>query len=242
MKKLNIKYLPANSKKGFRTLDGLNRPIKPAKGTILCNSLEKFGIIRPVVVAYLTFKGVKDYYIIDGQHLYFAFLRLGWDIPYTEIEIKNEQELVEALALVNNSSTPWSMQDYIQAWSHIRPDYKTLTKYFNMYDLELSTIAGILYGKTESISKVVKTGRFKVGNVSKAVKIMDFTTDLLNIIPRQDRTTNRRLVNSYIKFVYENYCTYNHANFTAYVKKNKKRLEFVNCSDDDLHNFYSKSI
>ena len=202
----------------------------------------KLGILRPVVVAYLDFKGVKDYYIIDGQHLYHALIRLGYDIPYVVVDIKNDEELIETLALVNNSSKSWTMTDYVQAWGFTNNDYKTLVKHFNVYDLEMCTIAGILHGRTENISKTVKTGKFKVNNEEKALKLMDYTTDMLKVLPRLDRTSNRRLVNSYIMFVYDNYSNYDHKKFIIYLKKNIARLEFLNSSDDDLMNFYSKGI
>jgi len=238
----NLSFLKKDSKKGFRTLDNVNRSIKPSPVTTMVNSILKIGVIRPVVVAYLDFKGVKDYYIIDGQHLYFALLRLGYDIPYVVVDIKNDEELVETLALVNNTSKSWVMTDYLQAWSFIREDYRILTKYFNIYDLELCTVAGILYNKTENISKALKTGKFKVSNEERAVKLMDYTTDVLKVLPRQDRATNRRLVNSYIMFVYDNFNDYNHKKFISYLKSNLARLEFVNPSTDDLTDFYSQGI
>lgn len=241
-KLMNILYLKKDSKKGFRILDNVNRAIRPSPVTVMANSIMKLGVLRPVTVALLDFKGIKDYYIIDGQHLYFALLRLGYDIPYVIIDIKTDEELVETLALVNNSSRSWTMSDYVQAWAFINENYKTLVKYFNIYDLELCTIAGILHGRTENIAKTVKTGKFKVNCEEKAICLMDFTTDMLKIIPRQDRTSNKRLVNSYITFVYDNYTKYNHKKFMAYLKKNIARLEFLNGSDDDLMNFYSQGI
>jgi hypothetical protein len=143
---------------------------------------------------------------------------------------------------MNNSSKSWTMTDYVQSWSFVEQDYKTLIKYFNIYDLELCTIAGILYGRTENISKTVKTGNFKVNNEEKAVKLMDYTTDVLKVLPRLDRSNNRRLVNSYIMFVYDNYSNYDHKKFMAYLRKNIARLEFLNSSDDDLMSFYSQGI
>lgn len=241
-KMFDVKWLSKAAKKGFRTLDNVNRAIIPSHVTKMAESIMKLGILRPVVVAYLDFKGVKDYYIIDGQHLYHALIRLGYDIPYVTIDVKNDEELIESLALLNNSSKSWTMTDYVQAWSFTTSDYKTLVKYFNTYDLELCTLASILHGRTENISKTVKTGKFKVNSEEKAVNLMDYTTDVLKVLPRQDRATNRRLVNSYIMFVYDNYSNYDHKKFIAYLKRNIARLEFLNSSDDDLMNFYSQGI
>jgi len=242
MNSFNIKWLAADSKQGFLLLDCLNREIKPHHVSTMAMSIEKMGLIRPVVVAELSYKGKKGLYIVDGQHLYFALLRLNMPIPYVTITINNDMELVEKLALVNNSSKAWTLIDYIQAWSYIQPTYKTLIKHFNVYDLELSIIALILHGRSENISRVLKTGKFKVNNEEKSIKLMDYTTDLLKIVPRLDRASNRRLVNSYIMFVNDKYDTYDHKKFISYLKKNMARLEFINASDDDLTIFYSQGI
>lgn len=246
MKKQNklfdIKWLTADSKQGFLLLDCLNREIKPHHVTKLATSVDKIGIIRPVVVAELNYKGKKGMYIIDGQHLYFALLRLNMPIPYVTISISNDMELVEKLALLNNSSKSWTLIDYIQAWAFIQPSYKTLIKHFNVYDLELSIIATILNGRSENILRTIKTGKFKVNNEEKSIALMEYTTDLLKLIPRLDRTSNRRLVNSYIMFVNDKYATYDHKKFMIYLKKNMARLEFLNSSDDDLNAFYSQGI
>lgn len=241
-KMFDVKWLKKSAKKGFRTLDNVNRAIIPSHVTKMAESIMRLGILRPVVVAYLDFKGVKDYDIIDGQHLYHALIRLGYDIPYITVDIKNDEELIETLALVNNSSKSWTMIDYVQAWGFTNDDYKTLVKHFNVYDLEMCTIAGILHGRTENISRTVKTGKFRVNSEEKAVKLMDYTTDLLKVLPRLDRTSNRKLVNNYITFVYNNYDKYDHKKFITQLKKNIARLEFLNSSDDDLMNFFSECI
>jgi len=234
----DIKWLTADSKQGFLLLDCLNREIKPHQVSKLAESVDKIGIIRPVVVAELIYKGKKGLYIVDGQHLYFALLRHNLPIPYRIITVSDDTDLVEKLALMNNSSKSWTLIDYIQAWSYIQSDYKVLVKYFNTYDLELSTLGNILYGKIDNISRLIKTGNFKIKNEENAVKIMDCTTDLLKVLPRQDRGTNRQLVNGYITFLYNN-DKYNHKKFMISIKKNIKKLENINLSSDNIADIFS---
>lgn len=239
----NVKILEKLAKIGFKFLEGINRAIIPAQVTLLATSVQKMGIIRPIVVAYLDFSGLKGWYIIDGQHLYFALLRLNMDIPYVEIEIKNEEELVEKTALLNSSSKSWQLKDYIQIWSFIRPDYKKLSHYFNQYDLEVQTIASILSGRNAGsggVNSVIKRGTFKVKNEDRAVQILDFVTDVLNIVPRMDRMSNKFFVGAYVEYVTQNFSTYNHTRFCNYLKKNSEKLTFVNGDKDNIFNFFNE--
>ena len=239
----NVKILEKVAKIGFKFLEGINRAIIPAQVTLLATSIQLMGIIRPVVVAYLDFAGLKGWYIIDGQHLYFALLRLNMDIPYVEIEIKNEEELVEKTALLNSSSKSWQLKDYIQIWSFIRPDYKKLSHYFNQYDLEVQTIASILSGRNAGsggVNSVIKKGTFKVKNEDRAVQILDFVTDVLNIVPRMDRISNKFFVGAYVEYVTQNFSTYNHTRFCNYLKKNSEKLTFVNGDKDNIFNFFNE--
>ena len=96
IKKLEILWLKANTTLYF--LAGINRGITISHVTKLANSIKMMGVIRPIVCAYLDFiDGTKKLYIIDGQHLYYALMRYGMDIPYTLVTIKDKQQLVETI-------------------------------------------------------------------------------------------------------------------------------------------------
>ena len=81
--------------KGFDFLVALNRSIKPGQVTEIAKSINKMGVIRPIVVAKFTYLGKQGNYIIDGQHLYHALLRNNSDFPYVEITVNDDADLVE---------------------------------------------------------------------------------------------------------------------------------------------------
>lgn len=242
-KMLDIKWLKANANQGFAILEGINRDIIPSQVTKITTSIEKIGdIIRPVVVACLSYRGDKSLSIIDGQHLYFACLRLNLDIPYVVININNDQELTHILALLNNSSKSWTLNDYIKVWSYINPDYKILQHHIKRSDLEVSIVAAILQNQpTASMTSFIKKGTFNVKNEARAVQMMDFVTDYLKVIPRQDRTENKKAVVSYITHILQNN-NYNHKKFLNYLKANKPRLEFLNASTNDIVEFFNQIV
>ena len=240
-----IQLMKANSNKGFSFLLGVNRAVIPSHVTKMAESVQKIGITRPVTVAYFDYQGVKDYYIIDGQNLYHALLRLGSDIPYRVIEVHNEQDMVEKIALLNTSSKTWSIQDYVTAWGYIKPDYKTLQHLHNVYDLELGALASLLYGyigMSCNVLRVIKRGEFEIKNVDKCISILDNITEILTIIPRLDRNANRTFVSAYLAFVSTNYDGYDHAKFRAYIKKHKDTLQFVNADKDMIADFFLKAL
>jgi hypothetical protein len=241
----NVQILDKDSSKGFKFMEGINREIKPAQVTLLAKSIGKMGILRPVIVADLYFNGLNGTYIIDGQHLFFALMRENLDIPYIKIEIKDAEELVERTALLNSSSKSWMLKDYVQVWSFIRPDYKKLSHYFNQYDLEMQTIASVLNNRNASsggANSIIKNGTFVVKDESKAVRTLDYITDVLKCVPRMDRMSNKFFVGAYIEFLTQNATSYDHKKFCTYLKSHKQKLTFVNGDKENIFSFFNECL
>lgn len=246
---MNIKVLKNDaSRKSFSLLAGINRPVNPSHVTKLAKSVDKMGIIRPVVVAKIAFvTGKLTTYIIDGQHLYHALIRNEKDIPYVEIEVKDEKDLVEKIALLNASSKSWTMVDYMTAWSAVHDDYKKLFKYYNTYDLDLSQLATILHsgmGATSGgvASKVIKDGSFRIKNEQERIKVLNCITDVLKKVPRMDRMSNRMFIYSYVQFYNTNQSKYNHSQFLNWMEKNKAKLILVTQDTEQIVKLLEKSI
>lgn len=204
--KLVIHYLKVSKKKGFSLLAGINRDIKPNQVDKLARSIKIMGVIRPVIVARIKFiTGRVVTYIIDGQHLYLACLKLGIDIPYAVIEVKDMKDLVEKIAMVNSSSRSWTMGDYVLAWSNLYDDYKKLNGWIDQYNIEVSVIASVMAGKVgntgELINRNIKSGDFRIKNEAHNLKLLNQVKDLLGILPRASRFETKYLCKEYITFV-----------------------------------------
>lgn len=224
---MKIEILKKDSSKGLKFLNGINRAVSPSQVTKLSNSITKMGLIRPVVVAKIDFLDEKGVYIIDGQHLFYALMRLGQDIPYTTINVKDEVELVEKISLLNASSKSWGIIDYITAWSFVSPEYKKLQTYYNTYDFELCFTGGVLgdlntvQGGNTQVSGAIKRGKFKIINELAKKKILDNLTDVFTIVSRMNRLENRYFCNEYYEFVKIMGGAYNHDKFLVGMKKRK---------------------
>lgn len=239
----NMKWLSLTGNIKFNYLAGINRPINPSQVTKLAKSLEMLGVIRPVVIAEMSFvNGKLAKYIIDGQHIFNALIRLGWEIPYVTIKVNDKQDLVEKIAMLNASSKTWSMHDYVLAWSSLKQDYVKLNHYFQVYDLEISELAAILMGNLTSggnITKVLKAGEFVIMNEQKNVEILNHVTDMLKIVPRMNRFENRYAIKEYVKFL-RSTPKYDHKTFLAKLQKNKEKFILATQEEGKLSELFEK--
>jgi hypothetical protein len=242
----NMKWLSLTGNIKFNYLAGINRPINPGQVTKLAKSLEMMGVIRPVVIAEMSFvTGKSAKYIIDGQHIFNALIRLGWEIPYVNIEVANKQDLVEKIAMLNASSKTWSMHDYVTAWSSLKPDYVKLNHYFQVYDFEISDLATILTNSSINasgggkITKVIKSGEFKITKEQENVEILNKVTDMLKIVPRMNRFENRYCIKEYVKFLRGN-PKYDHQMFLARLQRNKQQFILATQEEGKLYELFEK--
>lgn len=223
-------------------LAGINRPVIPGQVTKLAQSIDKMGIIRPIVLADIDFiDGKKKSYIIDGQHLFHACMRNNLDAPYVKIEIKDKQDMIEKIALLNASSKSWTMVDYITAWGCVNSDYQKLFKYYNTYDFDLPFLSGVLRGTSVADgggnSPAIKKGTFKITDEKENIQILDYVTDMLKIIPRLNRNENRYVCAEYVKFLRVT-LDYNHNHFLAKLEKNKEKFVLATHEPEKLSGMF----
>ena len=224
-----MKWISKNSKLTLHFLSGINRGVTGNHVTTIAGSLMFMGNLRPIIIAKLSFiTGKAQHYIIEGQHIYTALLRLGWDIPYVVIEIKDKKQLIETIALLNASSNSWTTKDYVNSWSCLNEDYVKLNQYELIYDIEMSLIASILNEESLTsgyrIGAKIKSGEFYIKNEKENVKILDDLTDVLKVIPRMNRYENRYACSEYVNFRTIFAKEYNHNKFMKSLYLNKQKF------------------
>ncbi len=247
---LKEQILKKESKKGFSLLAGINRDVIPSHVTKIANSILKTGCGRSIIVAQLSFiEGVVKWYIIDGQHLYYALIRLNQDFPYKIIEnITTQEELVECIACYNHSSKSWTMVDYIKAWSSVNPDYKTLKTACDTYDIELSIISPILMnveiggsvGSSPTLNHI-KKGTFFIDDYTKSKITLDYLTDIFKIIKRLNRHQNRYVCSEFVKLI-RGIKDYNHIRFMKNLSANKDNFLLATHEEGALGDMFNKLL
>ena len=250
IKEMKLMFLSNKSTKGFSLLAGINRPIAPSHVTKLATSIDHAKMVtRPVLIANINFldgKNVK--YIIDGQHLYTACMRLNIDIPYVEIGISDINHLVETIALHNASSKSWTLLDYVQSWKIVNKDYVTLQQLYVRYDIELSQIAEILHkgystasaraGGSIAMAKLIKAGTFSVRDKDASIILLNRITDALKIVPRMDRGSNKLFITTFS--MYSMQPNYDHKATLNFLKANKDKFALSTQDPEEFNKLFDK--
>ena len=209
----------------------MNRGIDSKHVQKMIASLRMLGCTRAVIACYTNIiEGEWKTYIIDGQHLATALEREDQPIPYIEIEITSEEDLIEKMAFLNNSSKSWDLMNFINAWKMIRPDYMKLFKWKNMYDIEVSMLACIAVN-TPSIrysTQPIKKGVFQITN-PKAEDMCRAFNDIFLKIGKSDRGVKFQFLNAFLQ-AYNS--TYSHAKVMAAIDKHIKTIKLMGLGDE----------
>lgn len=227
-KEIKIKHTNTYSK--FAVLP-MNRAIDSKHVQKMIISIRKMDVLRCVIACTTNIiEGEWKTYIIDGQHLATALEREGQPIPYIEIEITSEEDLVEKMAFLNNSSKSWDLMNYINAWKMIRPDYMKLFKWKNMYDIEVSMLACIA-ANMASIrfgTQPIKNGTFQISN-PKAEDMCKAFNDIFLKIGMADRSVKFQFLNAFMQ-AYNG--TYSHIKVMAAIDKHMKTIKLMASGDE----------
>ena len=102
-----------------------NRKVSSRHVRTLVESIRSNGILSyPMMIYTNCIDGIWRYWIIDGQHRFEAFRKLGFPIRFTlyqklgagEITLR---DIVRLIAQVNSTSRKWGLNDYLRAWMSI---------------------------------------------------------------------------------------------------------------------------
>jgi hypothetical protein len=225
-KELKLKLTTDYSK--FAVLP-MNRGIDSKHVQKMISSIRLMGVIRPVVTTTTNvIEGETKTYIIDGQHLATALEREGLSIPHVDIAVESEEDLVEKMAYLNNSSKSWDLMNYINAWKMIRPDYMKLFKWKNMYDIEITMLAaiGINNAGIRNTTSSIKTGNFQITN-PKAEDMCKAFNDIFLKIGMSDRSVKFQFLAAFLQA----YGTYNHTKVMSNIEKHMKTVKLLTDGD-----------
>jgi hypothetical protein len=209
----------------------MNRGIDSKHVQKMIASLRLQGCVRVVICCRTNIiEGEWKTYIIDGQHMATALEREGEPIPYIEVEIVSEEDLIEKMAYLNNSSKSWDMMNFINAWKMIRPDYMKLFKWKNMYDIEITMLAIIGVNNTaiQKSTGVIKTGNFKITNPN-AEEMCKAFNDIFLKIGKSDRAVKFQFLNAFMQAYNPKY---DHNKTMAAIDKHLKTVKLMAIGDE----------
>ena len=242
--KNNLKWLKSNETLNF--LPGVQRTLILKHIDRLANSIQLYGMIRPIVVVEVSFiDGYMRKYVADGQHALMACMRLGIPIPYVVVNgIENVEQLTELVAMLNSSSRSWKQGDYVNAWAQSKEDYKQLIFLKKKYNLDFDVVITASTGNDggEAV-KTMKAGKFEMPDFAKSELACQRVANLLTIVPKMDRWSIRALTRAAITvFTEETYTTAKHKALMAYVKENADSLKFCTSKKEIALEFLRKGL
>jgi hypothetical protein len=235
---------PKSAWETFHYLEGINRDVIKPHVRIIQESIKLMDVIRPVIVANINFiDGIKRRYIVDGQHLFEALINLDMEVPYLEIKIKDEYDLIKKIACLNASSKSWMLPDYVKSWSWLegKEDYRKLLKTHNTTRLSINVLAmafSLVDVRGGGADKnIIKRGDFTIENYSLGKKCADALVDVLANAPRGNRVATRCFVKAFSHWYHKNYTTYNAERFLKYMAKNRDTIRIFDDSNDEAVEF-----
>lgn len=203
----------------------MNRGIDSKHVQKMIASIRKMGVLRCVITTTTNIvEGETKRYIIDGQHLATALEREGMPIPYVDIKVESEEDLIEKMAYLNNSSKSWDLMNYINSWKMIRPDYMKLFKWKNMYDIEITMLAAIGTNNAgiKHSTQSIKTGSFKISNPNAEDMCKAFN-DIFLKIGMSERSVKFQFLTAFLQA----YGNYNHEKVIANLDKHLKTVKLM---------------
>ncbi len=167
----------------------------------LMDSMHEHGFIGTIdVIKTDIVDGTMGYYPADGYHRKLAAFELG--IPVEAIvhekQFNSVEELVEFVAMLNNTQKSWTVADYVHSFASLqRQAYITLQRFASKYrSFTLNTLAALLYGirsgnKTSgAMTKVLKSGNFKINHLEGTKEVLEYASKL----SKYQRFTSRMIL------------------------------------------------
>ena len=96
-------------------------------------------------------------------------------------------------------------------------------------------------GYSSTINRIIKLGKFSVDSETKAVKALNYMTEVFSELPPLDRGVGLAFKYAYMAYMLTNFSTYNHNRFRAYLKKNKKLISQANSDKSKIELFFKNA-
>ena len=206
----------------------------------MISSVRNMGVIRPIICVRVKFvDGTYQLYVIDGQHLFKSLMSEDLEIPYVVIDVENKIDMVQKMAMLNNSSKSWTLLNYVNAFKMHLKDYYDLNELREMYNIEPLMLATICTNGNESSisgSRLIKSGDFKITNVH-AQEMAKAFNDFFLRIGRADRWVKHQFLQVFIRA----WGTYDHKDALNNLDKHIKTIKAMS-DTGAAEAFISKNI
>lgn len=148
----------------------VNRDIQSGHVKSLIKSIQMMGLVRDVILVKAPFIHKTKLFLVDGQHLREACLKLKLDMTCKVIETESIEDLIAKISTLNSTAKCWKLADYLEAWCTAdKRHYKYLRSRMN--DVGKCSVSSIIEAYTvtgNKDSESFKKGTFVLKSNSKA--------------------------------------------------------------------------
>ncbi len=193
-----------------------NRDTNLRQVNAIAKSISDNGILRlPVCVKTRVIDGTEGLYLIDGQHLTAALVKVDEKaIDCIVVKTNSLERIVEMMAVLNNINLKWTLIDYVNAYMALgKKDYFQLKNHSIKHNLNITVSGEILKGSSVKYRDIRK-GCF----LSKAVDSDEVTKNLNDFITASGLNA-AKAQQAYIRFIRSLGRAYRHESFLRKLKE-----------------------
>ncbi len=153
----------------------------------IIDSIERHGVIGFVTIVITDcIDGVLRKWIVDGQHRFDAFQKLGLPVLYTIAFADSKKEIVKLIADLNKTSRRWATRNFLFAWESIEiDDYKVLRNTLEETKLPITFLFEVFTGRDRTTAtKLFQDGEFVVVNKEESLQYIQYVMDIKKFLPR----------------------------------------------------------
>lgn len=182
----------------LKTLNG-NRPISQKRVLKLKRSIQTRGNKRVIFVG----KYNRSLYVIDGQHYKDACVMLEIPVFYQVQEYANIEEMIDMMAVLNNTSATWELIDYVHAYSQLKIiDYMRLEAWKERTGFSIQNLGRMATGgEITQVSPEIKNKQFRFRlSEEQMTTMVEMVETIIEIINPINYTMVNTIVRGFVKY------------------------------------------
>lgn len=173
----NIKTATSDDYDDFHLFDFNRTEINQRHVRKLRDLIRSHGFIGIIIVIKTSvINGVEQLFIGDGQHRFLAIKDLEIPFPYIVVEKNSLEEITKFVSALNSNSMPWSLEDYLYAWSKVGIDsYRIVKNKYETSGLSISLLINFygLRSQGGRGSRFFKEGTFSISDLSTSTSLIE---------------------------------------------------------------------
>lgn len=200
--------------------------IKKHLATII-GSIRRNGVLSfPLMIHTNCIDGKWKYWIVDGQHRFEAFKKLGFPIRFTLYRPDHggeitKNDIAQLIADVNNSSRKWSLHQFLKNWEFLDiPEYMKIKKVYEKTKISITTLLQAYSGlRSDKATQLFTKGIYRMEDEASGDVYVRYLSELKKVAPK-----STKLYTAFLDFFRKYPDGYDNGKMLQIVKKEKEAV------------------